>query len=270
MYRDISTLVILIQDTKTFINKTALSSSMIDQLKELGLTENEAKLYLALLELGSTKAFPLIKKVNLYRGTVYTLLEQLIKKGLVNSVVKAKIKYFQAAEPDKLLDILKEKKDAIASQETTLKQLIPKLKLNTSKEKVNIQLYEGKSGAKTVLSLAIKERKTIYLYGSGNLKRYISYYYELWNRLRKRYKISLKIIYNKKQKQKTSSENKLPYCEIRYLPKQFETPSPTMIFGSNVAITVWAEEPSCILIKNKEIAQTYKGYFDVLWKIAKR
>ena len=51
-------------------------------LQEIGLTKNETKVYLALIELGSTPAGRLIKKVGMHRGIVYDLIDLLTDKGL--------------------------------------------------------------------------------------------------------------------------------------------------------------------------------------------
>ena len=53
-------------------------------LEELGLTKNEIKIYLALLELGTTPAGILIKKVDMHRASVYDVIDQLINKGLIS------------------------------------------------------------------------------------------------------------------------------------------------------------------------------------------
>ena len=65
-------------------------------LEELGLTKNESKVYLALLELGSTAAGPLIKKIGMHRAAVYDIIDLLTGKGLVSYVIKANRKYFEA------------------------------------------------------------------------------------------------------------------------------------------------------------------------------
>ena len=73
-------------------------------LESLGLTKNEVKTYLALLELGSVPAGPLIKKLGMHRAAVYNLLDILIEKGLVHFVSKANRKNFEALKPEKLLN----------------------------------------------------------------------------------------------------------------------------------------------------------------------
>lgn len=65
----------------------------ISNLKSIGLTENEIKIYLLLLKSGSITAYEISQKTGIYRAHVYDKLEQLIKKGLVTHVYKGAKKY---------------------------------------------------------------------------------------------------------------------------------------------------------------------------------
>src|SRR3989344_7302496 len=81
-----------------------------EQLQKLGLLESESKVYLALLSLGSTSSGKIAKETELNRVSVYKALENLSKKGLVNYVIKANRKYFEAVNPRVLEDLIEEKK----------------------------------------------------------------------------------------------------------------------------------------------------------------
>ncbi|GAH58434.1 unnamed protein product, partial [marine sediment metagenome] len=79
-------------------------------LESIGLTKNQALVYLSLLKLGSTTAQNIIKESGLHRSRVYDSLEMLQQKGLVGSVLKDFKQYFQAVPPKKLMDYLDEKR----------------------------------------------------------------------------------------------------------------------------------------------------------------
>src|SRR3989339_828361 len=113
----------------------------IEVLEELGLSGAEAKVYLALLETGSSLAGPIIKKTGLHRGTTYQIIQRLQEKGLVSSIVKGKKQHFESVNPERLMDMLRNKEEG-------LKTILPalKAKLNENKEKlermVNIMTLE--------------------------------------------------------------------------------------------------------------------------------
>ena len=57
--------------------------------------------------------------------------------------------------------------------------------------------------------------------------------------------------------------------EVKYLPKGYITPAAMDIFEDYVYIFLWEEKPFVFMIKNKLIAESFKAYFNVLWKMAK-
>ena len=89
-------------------------------LQELGLNEIEVKVYLELIKSESLLASEISSKLNLHRTTSYYILQNLIKKGLVSYIIKSGKKYFIATNPQKLLEIEKER-------EIKIKSLIPEL-----------------------------------------------------------------------------------------------------------------------------------------------
>ena len=82
-------------------------------LQEADLTGNEAKIYLALLELGSALAGEITKKSGINRTNVYDALDRLIEKGIVSYVITANRKYFEATNPERIISYLEEKENAI-------------------------------------------------------------------------------------------------------------------------------------------------------------
>jgi len=81
-----------------------------NNLLQLGFTENEAKVYLALLETGLSTITKLISKTNLHKQIIYDNLQRLTAKGLVSYVIQSNHKYFNAVSPEKIKDILEEQK----------------------------------------------------------------------------------------------------------------------------------------------------------------
>ena len=244
----------------------------INILEEFGLTEKEAKLYLALLELGQSTSSDLIKKLDYYSKTVYELLEKLMKKGLVSYVIKSNIKYFEAVNPEKFLDILKEEENNIKEMENKIKEILPELKKlrEINKEKQEANIYSGKKGMKSVFEDALKKNNEILVFGGGGKSKELGSYYKLWNKLRAKNKIKLRLLWNEDLRNKKDEIKDLKLVELKFLPKEFENPAPAMIYKDKVAITIWSEEPIATLIKSKEINKSFRNYFELLWKIAKK
>ncbi len=79
-------------------------------LQELGLSRNEVKVYLAALTIGSSSANTIAKHAGLLRTSTYEILKSLVDKGIVSYVLKGRVKYFEAASPDRLLKMAEERK----------------------------------------------------------------------------------------------------------------------------------------------------------------
>ncbi len=239
-------------------------------LDELGFTENEKKVYLTLLNLGRSSAGPIVKKSGLHRGTTYAVLERLIERGLVNYIIQSSKKIFECADPNKLLDELKDK-------ERRLKEVLPQLVLAKSlaKDSQTAEIFEGVKGIKTIFQNILKtidKNTPLFCFGSPKRAQEIvtEGFFKDFHKKRIKKKVSFKIIHNEDAREIGKLAEKEKLTEIRYLPKEYLTPSSIEIFGDNVAIMLWEEKPLGILIKSKGVAKSFMVYFNMLWKQAKK
>ncbi len=242
----------------------------IEVLEEFGLSEAEARVYLALIETGSTLAGPIIKKTFLHRGTTYQILQRLKEKGLVSSVIKGKKQYFQAADPERLMDILKEKQEK-------LQGILPNLteKLKSNKEKQDITVYSGIKGIRSVMDNMLEElnvKGEYYDFGvSGLFREVMREYWDIWQKKKKEYKIKSYVIFNRDLKKKDPKLLKDYYGQAKFHPEEYSSLTDTIIYKDKVILLIWtAKPPVAIVIQNKDNANSYKNQFKLMWKIAKK
>lgn len=240
----------------------------IDVLEDLGLSEAEAKVYLALLETGSTLAGPIIKKTGLHRGTTYQILQRLIEKGLAGFVIKAGKRYFEAANPERFMALLREKEEKLNEILPALKQ---KKEMGAEKQEVNI--YSGYKGIKTACENILEELKDggEYLdFGvSGLFRQVMGPYWDIWQKKKRKYKIKSKCIFNEELKQANPELLKDYYGQARFHPKEYNSPTDTIIYNDTVVLFIWtAKPPIAIVIKNKENTDGYRNQFRFMWKAA--
>ncbi len=240
-------------------------------LERLGLTKQEARVYLSLLELGTTSAGDLIKKLGIHRAIVYNLLDLLIEKGLASYVIKANRKYFEAQDPDRLLEYLDSKRLELMDKEKELKKILPELqtKRKLSKEEQEGTIYKGKKGLKSIFEDILKDNKEWFVFGAtGQFKEIFHAYFIHFHDRRVKLKIPLKIMFNENIR-KQHREKELKLCKIKYVPEYYLTPSTTFIYGNKVVIINWSVEPMAFLIRSKQVAQSYRSFFEYSWTIAK-
>jgi sugar-specific transcriptional regulator TrmB len=234
---------------------------LMENLSEYGLTEQESKIYTDLLAYDELSASQLSKNTKINRSVVYSHIESLINKGLVSYFIRNNVKYFKAANPENILAYLKEK-------EAKLIAFLPKLKqIKKSKtEEISVELYRGVEGAITILKDIVKAKKEVFVIGyAGQPEEILPIYLKQYIRQINENKIKEKILAIKGAEVFTGE-----HTEVRYLPKEFEIPTSTTVYGNKVVIVVYAKPYFSVLINSKDIAESYKRFFSLLWQTAKK
>src|SRR3989338_2813375 len=243
-------------------------------LQELGFTAGEEKVYLALLKLGSSSSGPIAKEAGVSRSKLYEILEKLTRKGVVSHFKKNNVSYFSAAPPKRILDFIEQKKDHLEQQKSSFQKMLPYFEHLIGQKEVEkeAQVFEGMEGIKTVRENFLKNMKkgdSIYYFGnpiSGH-KNMLGYWDD-FNQRRVKKKIWSWTIYNQDAQLYGERRTKLPYTKVKYLPSAGPTHAWIEIYGDSVAIAMKHETPMSIVINNKYVAQSFKTYFDILWKVS--
>lgn len=126
---------------------------MDQELTKLGLTDTEAKIYLAILELGPSAAVVIANRANVKRTTTYSALDRLIKEGLVSEVADSKERTFKAEDPDRLSKLTRKMRRQVIDAEMELEKLLPGLKAIQKKllEPPTVTFFQGLEGIKTIV-----------------------------------------------------------------------------------------------------------------------
>ena len=253
---------------------------MLEVLKSIGLTESEGKVYLALLDLGTSTVGPVAKKSGVAYSKVYILLDKLIEKGLATYITKEKTKHFTASEPKKLSEYFEKKQSEIEVRKRQLDLLIPQLvlKKRLSHEEEIAEVYEGYEGLKTIYydgldNLSKGDEILVFGASSGKYsdeKKYAGFFKKI-NSIRISKKIKYRIIYNESLRNSNAAKvwQKSRLTEVRFLLD--ETPGSVNIQGNRTLIIYWAAgDPKIFTIKSQIVADSFRKYFEVLWSIAKK
>jgi len=94
-------------------------------IQEAGVTAIEAKIYLVLLQRGPQQAGSITKLSGIHRRTVYDAIARLIEKGLIAYIKQNTTRVYEATEPQRLLDLAKEREMRVLSAIPTLNAMIP-------------------------------------------------------------------------------------------------------------------------------------------------
>jgi len=235
-------------------------------LLKIGLTGNESKIYMILLEMGEAIASDLAKKTDISRPHVYDSINRLMEKGLCSYVIKNNKKYFKAASPKEIINYLDEEKDKISDKQKEIRGILPELlRIHSErKAKTSVEVFEGKEGLKTVLMDIVNYGEDFVAFGATeNFPKVFPLFSEIFVKRRQQKDIKAKIVVVKGEKPIKTKLN-----SYRWIPKEYGLPSSTIIYGDKTAILLWTGIG--IIIKSREVADSYRSYFKLLWKIGKK
>jgi len=247
---------------------------IVETLRNIGLTEGERKVYLALLELGAATTWDITKNSKISGSKVYEVLDRLISKGLVSYITRNGVKYFEASSPERILDYLNEKKTEIDKEREEIKKILPELLLRKNTTKYNeAKIYTGFEGAKTAYEDAIQnlhKGEEILGWGLTEQPETWEIYFNKRELERANKGIIHKSIINEKYKSLHKIRKKFPNTQIRFFPKELEMPTTVEIWRNKVAIfIITVENPITIVIESQAAADSFRKYFHRFWATAK-
>lgn len=237
----------------------------IDELKNVGLSENEAKVYLAALELGETSVYRLAKKSGVKRTTTYLAVENLKEKGLMSSYESNGVAVCYAENPKKLVESIEHRKRDI---ERILPELLAFTNLIDKKPK--IRYFEGKEAYKEVFSDVLKH-PDMEMLGTFNERfwDWEGYFTSYFMPKRQDKKIWGRVLFKDNPKlQEIAASGKVIFTEIRLVPSEkFNVEIEMVIYGKNKVGFVSYDEEMAIIIESRKIHDTQKSFFEVMWDV---
>ena len=246
-------------------------------LEKAGLTKNEIKVYLELLELGESTSGPLIKKVGVNSSKVYESLERLKRKGLVSYVKKTNKRYFRVTNPERLFDYIDEKKRNLEEEKIEINKIIPELKLRMKKsgeEEQEATIFVGLKGYKTLLENMLNELKYgggYLAFASGMLKEILGDYWFIFQEKKKKFKLKSRCLWDSRIR-KQKDYLKEYYGKGRFIVKgSYLSPVDAFIYNDKVILVSYTTKPVfAVLIRSRGLAQGYRELFETIWKVSKR
>jgi len=250
----------------------------LKDLRKIGLTEGEIKVYEALLSLGECTKTTLAKKSGISPSNIYDVTNRLIEKGIVSKVEKNGISHFSSANPKHILDFLEQKQKDIEKEKDFVNQILPSLllKFKETEEKIHVEVFQGWNGMKTIFEDLIDEcnkGEECFVFGAskGESEKQADIFFLKYSRLRAEKGIITKIVFNeeiKKRKDRIDFFLKSKQYQIKFLKQT--TPAEIMLYRNKSCIIILTKEPLIIRISSKEVTNSFKQYFDIMWKISKK
>lgn len=244
-------------------------NNIIDQLNLLGLNGRQARVYLALLQLGSATAIEIAKYTKYKHPTVYDVLDLLKEKRLITETLSGGRKVFTAEDPEMFSLIQQER-------QRTLDTLLPNLKelYLGGNHRTRIHCFDGGEGVTVLRSelLNVKSRK-YYYFGSMKEIFKLSTQEEEQAYVRERLKRGI-WSYSIRDRSKEVDLNYMGPGEeylrrVRYLPKPIsDNISGLYLYDDKIAISSALKENYFIIIESRELFILMQALWQYIWEIA--
>lgn len=242
-----------------------------ESLKNLGFSEKEITIYLALLSLGPSPIRKIGEKTDINRGTVHEALRKLQKEGLVAYYHKEKHQYFVAEDPIALNNLLRKKKNDLEKVSDELAETVPQLRslFSNSEERPVVKYYEGAKGIRSILedvltSCAAMPEKEYVTYSSSAIRPrlYEKNVFPDYTEERIKRKIRVRTISIGEGGKEAGLD------ERRWLTKESSAPTYTLIYADKIAVVSVDRKHNLhgAIIEDKHIFETQRLIFDFLWE----
>lgn len=248
-------------------------NNFIGSLLQMGFSENEASVYLALLQLGKGTASEIAGNAGVGRTTVYDILFQLSKKGLVSISGKEPKQEYQAENPENLIKYLKKESERKEQNVRYAEIMLPEFKsIHKVGERPRVKFFEGTAGLENVYEDTLTATEPIRAYANvDDMHNALPHYFPKYYKRRAGKGIAIRAIIPKNEAGKERGKlDRLEKRETAFVsPEKFNFVPEINVYDNKVMIASWREKLG-IIIESEEIADAMKKIFELAWVEAKR
>jgi len=261
---------------------------LIEFLELLGLTDDDIKVYIFLLQQGGSTVLEVSRGVHINRTALYRLCERLTEKGYLKKITELNTTKYEASSVEFLKTKIQSKKQQVTELESHFEKVkeISKKVLSLASTKIKVIHYSGKEEAKQLLWNYIDAEINPCSFGYKTMTMFIDaeFIINWWNELYKRFaKRGLKerFLANPgtfEMKNRIDTNTKMKFLDfpekmskLRVVDEKiFKIYYETFIYNDVYAILQWDKNKIFgVEIYNQFVADQEHEIFDVLWKMAK-
>jgi sugar-specific transcriptional regulator TrmB len=240
-------------------------------LQELGFSEAEAETYWALLNLETVSVRKVATQSGINRGTTYDAIKRLVAAGLVHARKSGEREYFSAETPEKVYDLIRDKRKDLWHTQQQAQKLIPELLARKARPqgKPLVKYFEDDEGVVAILRDVLQtcgqlNTPEYYVYSSRTLRSYLYRKFPQFTERRIKEGIAVKAI------AVGEGGEQAAIAERKWLPEPAEgvISSYTLIYGGKVAhISISSDyTPYGVVVEDAGAAAMQRLLFERLWQ----
>lgn len=241
------------------------NTKLLGVLSDLGLNENESKVYLASLSLGPTTVLKIAQSAEIKRTTVYSVIESLKQKGLMRIELKGFKEFFVAEDPEKLQTVLEVRREK-------LREYLPEFSAlyNLKGGESLVKYYEGLESIKGVYEQFLKEiRPSDFYCVISDMQQFLDldeeYFADYFER-RAKAGIKVRSLLQDTEEARHYQKFGLNFSQnIKILSKDTKLSANLVITPRKIFITQLIAPIMGIVIENQSIITLQKEMFEMIW-----
>ena len=236
-------------------------------LENFGFSENETKVYLAMLKSGEASISKIASTAKLNRVTVHHIVARLEVRGLAVGFSKDNYKVVRGAHPAHLQKKLQE---ATSEFSDLIPELVASMRDSTGKVKLIVRMYHGIEGFELAAEELLERPNTIirHIGSLAEAHKFIGVKYDLEHFVPTRVSKNIHYLtlqYKDEEKPILRTTNEDDMRKVRLLPKNYMVKSNTFMVPGKTVIVTTTDEVMTVVIESVDISESEIQKFDLLW-----
>lgn len=250
-----------------------MALSFPNQLEQLGLSKNEAVVYVAVLELGESAVGAIVEQTGLHKQLIYNATTQLQNRGLMSVSIVKQSRRFQVADPALIEQQFRTKLAQARSVVTGLYRIA-----NDKKPVEQPHMYLGQKSIQQYFVETIRtypKNSTFSVLGVTSKKYYElfqpgEFAFQTYEQIRIERRIQMNLVLFGAKQTEVAMNRRRKFFELRLLDWKNRPPMDVTIMTGRVALMFYGAEPYVIDIKGHKTVNEFQQYFTELWQRADR
>lgn len=246
-----------------------------EAFSELGLTSTEGKVLESLIINGPSAGSEIAGKLGMHKSVAYFVLEQLVQKGLVTSLVINKKREYRPIDPGTFKIKLEERKNKFSRNFDSIRDILQTVQKKRKRTTFNI--FEGWDGMKTAFGDIIRTmipEEEYYVFAVDipekvfpRFRRFIHNFHNM----RTEKGIRCRLLMSSRMRSTLGAERKKePYTSVRFVSSEYSMPMGVNAYADKVMLTFLVDPPLAMTIESKEASNSFKAFFHLLWSLGER
>ncbi len=238
-----------------------------ETLAQIGLSDQEQRAYMTLLELGVVTATPLAQALSIPLTTAQSLLQRLAKRGIVHVSKRKTRSVYEAKDPVVFKNLLEQSLRDIGG-------VIPLLRSLKADEvtPAKIRVYQRDRVTDIFRQALTSKEKLVYeIVSARSLQALLG---ERFHFSRRRVEAGVRLkslrVEAHELKKYSGAQHQRELREAKFLPREFCFTATVLFWDATVALLTDEKEGGAVIIQSAALALMMRQVFDLLWSVSRK